>query len=398
MQRTSTWQEEKAGQQSIGITKKDLALFGIGFIPVVGPLTQLVHDANKGDVQGVVVDSVFLALDLATLGGAAIVTASAKTTLQRGAKWAARKGTVKITQMIAKKQAEYVARTAVAKIAPVAVRATLNLGKTAVKAYSSMEEFSVLPFDDVDLALACSQRQMGSMLPTPALTREEMASYRTHKVPLHSLAVSNFLRLYDGCSREPDQALIEFAIGDTALLKAFRKALNKVNGDIGMAVARLWTAQLYRAINMALVTDNAGLLQHFMPLIRALNNYLLAFHPTTAVRTRRQSWMTAADAAQLIVGSTYRLGMYVASSRSHEPLPGVGGDEVVWYFDIPASCFQAWDLTLVSFIGHEKEVLLVPYSPVTIRQVNVQNGKTYIFADVPVDGRSLSLNLPTILA
>jgi len=287
-------------------------------------------------------------------------------------------------------------------VSPVVVRsASTILGvRERVDNASAPQSMFIDPFDSDEMALELAHKQFGDVAPV-SLTVAEIRGWESLpsvKIPYHSLQRSNFLQLYDACPKKPDADFI-LNLAPPALKVAFIESLRAMDYHVGKAATRMWTGhELYRAVNAALLSDKPGLLQHFMPLIRAINNYLLAYHPDTALTTRRQSRMTRAEAKQVQVGATYRLGMYVATSLCPNDNPGVGGKEVVWKFSIPKGCFQAWDISKVSFLGKEKEVLLVPYSPVVITNKVEEGGRICIYADVPRDGKAYSLDLPTICA
>eukprot|EP00929_Paragymnodinium_shiwhaense_P108026 TRINITY_DN74363_c0_g1_i1.p1 TRINITY_DN74363_c0_g1~~TRINITY_DN74363_c0_g1_i1.p1 ORF type:complete len:140 (-),score=5.99 TRINITY_DN74363_c0_g1_i1:36-455(-) len=139
-----------------------------------------------------------------------------------------------------------------------------------------------------------------------------------------------------------------------------------------------------------------------MPYIRTLNNFLLSYHPPRDIWVRRKSHLTRAQARQLIVGCQCRLAMYVATSKkAWDEFPaGVGGQDVRMEFHIPAGCFQACDIEQISIFGREQEILLVPYSPITItgNQKDPTTGIITIQASVAQDGRNVNLDMRSQLA
>lgn len=373
MHRNFTWQQQKTKKEALGITKEDVVLFVVDCVPVVGPTIRLYlpprrfahhcfrEDVNQGDHLGMTLNGTSLAIDVITLGGGVLF-----------------------------------ARPLMAIQRPVVARFT----RAVAEALTSKDPH-IKPFDNAEVAIAISQREVPGSLPSPLLTADEIMGHvqvAAANIPQRTLQDSNFLRLYNAWPREPSVALID-AMVCPALRVSFHRALKKVDGDIGKAAARLWTGEnFYKALNLALVTDNAGLLQHFIGLIRVLNNYLLAYHLKADTTTRRQSRMTMDEANALQIDTLYRVGMYTASSRSMSDLSGVGGNQVVWYFSIPAECFQCFDLKEASFFPHEGEVLFVPYTPLIITRKEMQGGRLCIYADVPKDGKFLPLDCPTILA
>jgi len=176
-----------------------------------------------------------------------------------------------------------------------------------------------------------------------------------------------------------------------------------INGDVGKAAARMWTDQdIYKALNAAVVSDNAGLLGHWVPFMRALNNHILRFQISNDVVTRRKSWLTRAQAERVLVNQNYRLPLYVATSRkTFDDFPaGVGGQLVRIEFRIPAHCFQTCDLQQCSLFPSEAEVILVPYSSVRVtdKQTDPTTGIITIAMAVFKDSQDMPLDMPSMCA
>jgi hypothetical protein len=71
---------------------------------------------------------------------------------------------------------------------------------------------------------------------------------------------------------------------------------------------------------------------------------------------------------------------------------------VKWRFTIPSGCLQVKDIRIVSQYGNEDEVLIVPYTAVSIdEKVQDSTGRT-IYATVLRDSMTAPLDLATILA
>mmetsp|Transcript_31638 Transcript_31638/g.58361 ORF Transcript_31638/g.58361 Transcript_31638/m.58361 type:complete len:437 (+) Transcript_31638:28-1338(+) len=243
---------------------------------------------------------------------------------------------------------------------------------------------------------------------TPLLTPQESdgrAFIPLTKQPRRTLAESNFLKFYTSLPRRPSLRLLQSHLQGRVLV-TFMACLADQRGHIGEAAARLWSYDApahYKAINNALMSDNAALMRHWSPLIRVLNNYMLSFHLPMETITRRKSWLTRVEGLAYLVGRTYRFGMYCATSKKDWPdfPPGVGGQEVRWVFTVPRGCFQACDIEQASVFGAvEREVLLVPFTPVTIdrHEICAMTGILTIHATLPKDGKAWPDDLETIMA
>jgi len=211
-------------------------------------------------------------------------------------------------------------------------------------------------------------------------------------------------KFYMAIPRRPSLELLRSRLQGRVLV-TFDECFADQQGHIGEAAARLWTyaePAHYKAINNALITDNAGLLRLWTPFIRVLNNYMLSFHLSVDTITRRKSWLTHDEALAYRAGRTYRLGMYCATSKkdwSEFPL-GVGGQDVRWVFSIPCGCFQACDIGQASLFGAaESEVLLVPFTPIIVDDHDICEitGVVTIHATLPRDGLALPDDLETIM-
>lgn len=453
----ATWQADRSDEPGAPTWTEKGISFGVGMVPVAGPLANCCWNYQKKRYLSAAIDGAFCAADLATWGSATNVktaaTATKEVTKSTGIGVLKRVLVEEVAEETARKSFRLSAGLMVggaasglfsavgAKAAEGFAEATFNqvLQETLSSSASHIlrEEFTrqlaqrvaagtahevaeggskvvlakivgagaqllfenTLIFDEVNLIKVMNDPVPGTQ-PTPALSGDEAhgaVPLPEHKIPLQCLATSNFLIIYNRCPQKPTTQQIMGPMTSEAK-RIYRTCLRREGNHVSKAAARLWTDLLvHGAVNAAVVSDNPGLLNHWVPYIRALNNFLLTNKPREDLTTRRKSHMTREQAAQIQVGQWYRLPMYVATSKKGwEDFPdGVGGNQVRIEFAIPALCFQACDIEQVSEFQHEREVLLVPYSPIVVtRKVVEPNGVVTIGMEVARDGRSMNLAMP----
>lgn len=395
MSRQTTWQKDEppatfqapqgsqAGQPEGVGWREEAALFGVGLIPVVGPVINATVNFQNGRYIRGSVDIGYAFLDCWTFGcGSKAVAVSGK---------------------IAEKGAERLVAHGVSAIGIVKQGITLVRVVSAVTAWSLGEE------DASELALISTTAVSGTMPSVPLTPAEARgrAPLPSGKVPLRSLKDSNYLVQYRLYPKRPSPTAIMGTLLPSVRDRYARFLADPaIAGDIGKAAAMMWTDgqdnSIYKALNAAVISDNAGLLAHWVPFIRALNNHILRFEVSSGVVTRRKSWMTADQASRVLVNQDYRLPMYVATSRKtfHNFPLGVGGEAVRIEFNIPARCFQACDLQQCSVYQGEAEVLLIPFTPVRVtgKRTDPTTGIITIAMDVFEDGLNMPLDLPSICA
>eukprot|EP00755_Sulcionema_specki_P031245 Sspe_Gene.96239::Locus_68823_Transcript_1_1_Confidence_1.000_Length_1824::g.96239::m.96239 len=262
--------------------------------------------------------------------------------------------------------------------------------------------------------MAVSQRvdfaHLPGVHPSPAMTNDETYGIaQVRHIPLRTLGESNFLRFYDYCNNGREQPLTKDMVTAPmapVIRREFEECLRRSQGKLRQAAVRLWTGNTnhtyYKAVQAALISDNGGLLDHWVPFIRLLNNWLMTFPLAHPRATKRKSHMSKDKARSIPLGATYRVGMYCSSSFDKSwddpAFNGLGGADVRWVFYIPAGCMNAADVSGISIFS-ENEVLLLPYTPIEImhREVDVEEGVVTLYASVFRDGRHMDLNLPTLL-
>lgn len=408
-EREEAWQEQMSTPVWLGFT-------AFGFAPVIGPAVHCAVNFRDGYYKTALCDAVCVGIDVFALGAASTSRGAAATARaankQKWLKPAARAvKSVKEARKQAKlagEAAKVALKTATVAKAVQTTATVLNVGKAVAK----MPPYKV--FGEACPSTLANVEVPGA-LPAPCpLTAEESdgtAFIPFAKQPRRTLAESNFLRFYKAMPRQPTKAVLRGHL-EEHVKTTFDKCLAHFawsfwSDCLGEAAARLWTFNEpahYKAINNALMTDNAALLRMWAPLIRVLNNYMVGFVLRCAITTRRKSWLKKAEALALKVGSTYRLGMYCGTSKcvscpNWTDFPeAVGGTEVRWEFKIPSHCFQACDIEQASIFRNEREVLLVPYTPVTIDRFYDSGGVLTIYASLPKDGKALRDDLETIMA
>ena len=238
-----------------------------------------------------------------------------------------------------------------------------------------------------------------------------------------TFAQSGYKKSYDQCGRPRDgggQWAAPLEAVRSCLPRAFDLATwdqavaqSGAGSDLhraGSACARLWSGTpACRLINQVIMDDdNRPHLDRMMPFVRCLNEYLYSGTTLAAELTvYRTSRLTLEQAANIHTDTEYRIGMYVATSRTEAALAQVAGWQagetgaapgVRWVFTIPAGCLQVDDLRSVSAYASEDEVLMIPYTAVRVdRNVAIPGGTT-IYATVLRDAYIAPEDLPTILA
>ncbi len=243
-----------------------------------------------------------------------------------------------------------------------------------------------------------------------------------------TFAQSNYKAIYDRCGRPRDAGgrwehpltrvrdclpqAFDRAKWDQAVERAADGRWDSEWEHAGNACTRLWTSgPACRLINQVIMNDKEHQqLEHMMPFIRCMNDYLLhcGQRLETSLTVYRTSRLTPADVADITIGTVYRIGMYVATTKSRQALSAISlwqsGEAgfkpmVEWEFTIPAGCWQVRDISSASVYDKEDEVTMVPYTAVRI--VNILehlDGKMTIYADVLCDASRESEALATILA
>eukprot|EP00927_Polykrikos_kofoidii_P031354 TRINITY_DN26987_c0_g3_i1.p1 TRINITY_DN26987_c0_g3~~TRINITY_DN26987_c0_g3_i1.p1 ORF type:complete len:447 (+),score=57.97 TRINITY_DN26987_c0_g3_i1:71-1411(+) len=444
-ERSATWQEEMSTTTWLGFT-------AVGFVPLVGPTLHCGVNLRNGCYKLAALNATCAFVDMWSLGSASAASQAASSAS------AARTSFSEVTKsalgnVVGMKVHEVVPKTlpglpgmltahgvdvAFKTAKEAALRNALNTAAEAAKhaekvsqvaeavkttsvVVSSVAKFVRGGGGLLEAAQTAPYEVFGETCPstianvhvpgslaTPWLTPAEgdgRAFIPIEKQPRRTLTDSNFCRFYTTLPRRPSLPLLRSHL-QGRVLRTFDACLADQNGHIGQAAARVWSYAApahYKAINNALMADNAALLRHWTPLIRVLNNYMLSFHLLQDTTTRRKSWLSRSEALAYRAGQTYRFGMYCATSRKawHEFPQGVGGPDVRWEFTIPRGCFQACDIEQASLFGaSEREVLLVPFAPVTIDRHDIcpATGVVTIFATLPRDGKALSDSLATIMA
>lgn len=454
MARTHTWQEEKELEEyrngnPLGNTWVPyIAWNTLGVVPVVGPL---VHSANKFSrgcyIEGGI-NLTFAISDMVTFGGFTLATTGLKIATEKGSqqviKTAVTRSATFGSKVAAERTAKLAAELAAARAAKVAAGRTAKVfaeyvakGAAERTAKLATERAANAVFQTVGekVGLAVGKNLTGKLMPNahtygddktaldlanvfdgltlvPSQPRQPLTANEARgntvlpatKIPNATLQDSYFLMYYDLCVKCPNAAAVHGCM-NSAATKVFRQCYNFCQKQLSEAVIYMWTDPTYgwyKAINTALLSDNPGLLQHWTPYIRALNYALLSKPVRGSTVARRKSHMTVAQAQTLIAGTSYRLCMYTATStKSWLQFPsGVGGQRVRWEFEIPETCLQARDISAISALPTEREILLLPYTPVTVRRIDtdVTTGVLTIQAQVAQDGLNLPLDLVTVVA
>lgn len=401
MDTSRTWQEEMNTPTWLGFT-------AVGFVPLLGPIIHLGVNVHDGCYKMAALNAAVAMVDVCSLGAATQASNAASSasaarsafteTMQSGSIW---------TIQSLKVAAEAASHAEAAKATSIVLSNAANSVRVCNGVADGVQTIPYGVFGET-CPTSLANLQVPGTLPTPGLTPAESdgrAFIPVAKQPRRTLQASNFLRFYCMFPRHPSLVLLRGHV-QGHVLSTFEQCLHSQGGHLGEAAARLWSFAApahYKAINNAIITDNAGLLQHWTPLIRILNNYMLSFHLPSDTITRRKSWLDRSEAIALVIGTIYRIGMYCATSRkSWASFPGgLGGNQVRWEFTVPRSCFQACDIERASAFGAlESEVLFVPFTPVLIDAVVTcsTTGVVTIYATLPRDGKALPDNLPTIMA
>eukprot|EP01059_Diplonema_ambulator_P016805 TRINITY_DN28784_c0_g1_i1.p1 TRINITY_DN28784_c0_g1~~TRINITY_DN28784_c0_g1_i1.p1 ORF type:complete len:245 (+),score=45.83 TRINITY_DN28784_c0_g1_i1:179-913(+) len=242
-----------------------------------------------------------------------------------------------------------------------------------------------------------SQEQAEGLVPAPFSARP--------------LAASNFLKIYSSCPKGTDEDPLTCEditkhMIDTVKAK-YMSCYKAHHDDLWAASVKFWTGEFYGPVQAALISDNAGLLQHWVALVRLINNWVLRNPLRLSLTCRRRSHMTLQDAAAVREHTTYRTAMYTACCYGIEWKDislSVGSMFVRWVFEVPEGCVQCADISTCSQYPDENEVLIVPYSAVYIERkeeadtdTNPDGKLVTIYARVLPDSREIDHALPVTL-
>lgn len=434
-QREATWQEaqglnlmDQVPEPEPLTVEEELGSAVVAFVPIVGPLALTWWYASKGRLGSAFISFVSCLVDVSIWGGGGFL-AHMHTTQKLH-----KHGGAVIGHVLSKKgshQAGYLLKFAPNAdpkvIQSVMQKASAASAKTLSKSVAKHASTQVVKRGLQQLFAQTLSTQIETYIKNPALFEGQLGDVALRdipgtavgprlsaseaagdvvlprdKIPLRSLRGSNFLALYDLCPKKPSKRDVMAPMTKT-VRDAYDECFKRRKGNLYAASVQLWTEKLvYKAVNAALISDNAGLLAHWMPFVRSLNNYLVRYHPQGALIARRMSFLTTDRAYELQEGQIYRLGMFVASSKeTWEAFPsGVGGQQVRIEFHVPDGCFQAADIEALSAFENEREILLVPYTAVRVTKVfsGGEGQAVTIRMEVLKDSKAAPLDLETILA
>lgn len=211
---------------------------------------------------------------------------------------------------------------------------------------------------------------------------------------------SNYKREYDAVGLNPQQQpgapamvakLLERVAGD-AIAQRFRDFRDS-DGDnmtTAEAVLAIWSddgySSVFKQLNRVIFFDNAAEVRDWMLFIRIATGYLTRkINKTERHRTVwRASSMSQAQAQRLVPHMVIRPPMFVATSlhynEAHKFLQKKDGHGFLLKINIPRGCRNATYIDHVSVYEQEAEVLVPPYSP-------------FLVLEIDLDRRFIKLNL-----
>lgn len=258
------------------------------------------------------------------------------------------------------------------------------------------------------------------LTPAAALAYEIAAKRqkRTHETSSTirpPLGASAFLGLYAASLVKPTARDCLVAIGSAAALEDVSLALAGLPANDSDALDRycvkLWAIlkgasqekggkDFYKLLNDAVIADDPDELRRMMPIARVLNKILVSYFPPTDVVTFRGSQLKEEQLADLQVGSSYRVAMFVASSLDFDVAerfvrfePG----RIIVELSIPKECHNAGFLGVEFYPEQEREYLMPPYTAIQV--LGKGQFREYVLLKVRVykDNKQASLELPSIL-
>merc|ERR1719310_1674686 len=87
----------------------------------------------------------------------------------------------------------------------------------------------------------------------------------------------------------------------------------------------------------------------------------------------RGSRMSDSDAPSIQAGAAYRFGMYVATSKKLSVAQKFSEHGWIFTMTVPKGCRNAGDISQVSLLKSEAEVLLPPYTAVHVVHVDTKS-------------------------
>jgi len=129
---------------------------------------------------------------------------------------------------------------------------------------------------------------------------------------------------------------------------------------------------MYSQINEALISDDENLLKKYMPLIRAINKYIV--HPMEKkMNSYRGSQLTQKQFEAYVPNKVYRSPMYVSSSTDREAAISFKAKKLTTLitYNIPKGVYNGREISKFSFFPHEKELLFPPYTAFKVKKIIV---------------------------
>ena len=251
-------------------------------------------------------------------------------------------------------------------------------------------------------------------VPRLNLRSKSRSPYRVLPFQFSVLETSNYLRLYNACSRQPSAGECQKALFG---LPQFRRTVQKLdqmvinNGsyvELRRYVIALWVkygtthkgeggVEFYVFVNKAILRDSATWLSRLMPLIRCLTDRVNYNTVAKTVVTYRGSKLSKAQYTAINLGCWYRVAMFVASSMSKRIARKFVSESYHVYIQlkIPVGCVNAAALGEENEFN-EREFLLPPYTAVCITSKFNDSDGAWLAADVAEDNTEHALSLPSI--